>query len=210
MTKFELTTKIKDTILKSNGDSEYKTKLLSDSYISHVKLMDFYKKCKPTDSLLDLIKQSKLCIEPYKVEVRPKSKQFIKQMERLRLEEKEREYKRLINPPPEYNTLYELKLEDELITPQQAHKELKNQLTTIVNIMVSVGSVSYAIWYWTKSSWGLKESSRVLVTIFFGLLILIAEVVVYLGYINKIEDARTKERKKKEIKKVLRSIDLTN
>ena len=43
---------------------------------------------------------------------------------------------------------------------------------------------------------------------FFGLLVLVAEVVVYMGYINKIEDARDKERKKKEVKKVVRSINL--
>ncbi|KAF6069403.1 Endoplasmic reticulum-based factor for assembly of V-ATPase family protein [Candida albicans] len=74
-------------------------------------------------------------------------------MEKLRLEAKEQEYRRLINPTPQYSTLYDKKLEDYDLapTPQQASKELKNQLTTIINVFISVGSVSYAIWYWTET-----------------------------------------------------------
>ena len=63
-------------------------------------------------------------------------------------------------------------------------------------------SVAYAIWYWTETSWGLPLSYRVLLSVFFGILVLVAEVVVYMGYLNKIEDARTRERKKKEVKKL--------
>ena len=63
---------------------------------------------------------------------------------------------------------------------------------------ISVGSVSYAIWYWTETSWGLPVSYRALLSVFFGLLVLVAEVVVYMGYINKIEDARDKERKRRK------------
>ena len=59
-------------------------------------------------------------------------------MEKLRLEAKEQEYRRLINPTPQYSTLYDKKLEDYDLapTPQQALKELKNQLTTIINVLL--------------------------------------------------------------------------
>lgn len=130
-------------------------------------------------------------------------------MERLRREAQEQEYNKLINPTPEYNTLYDNStIDTSELTPAQFHKELKNQLTTIVNILISVASVAYAVWYWTGSSWGLQDSYRVLVSLFFGLLVLVAEVVVYLGYLNKVEDARIREQKKKEVKKVIRTVDL--
>lgn len=60
----------------------------------------------------------------------------------------------------------------------------------------------------TASSWRLRDSYRVLLTVFFGLLVLVAEVVVYMGYLNKIEEARQKEYKKTEVKKVIKSYNL--
>ena len=208
MTQFEITLKLKETISNSSLDKDQKTKILSESYITHQDLVKFYQTCHPTSSLLQLIQQSKLHVPKFETHKQPKTKEFLKSMERLRLEAKEQEYRKLINPTPQFSTLYEEKLDEHDLTPQQAAKELKNQLTTIVNIIISVVSVAYAIWYWTETSWGLPLSYRVLLSVFFGILVLVAEVVVYMGYLNKIEDARTRERKKKEVKKVVRTFNL--
>ena len=35
------------------------------------------------------------------------------------------------------------------------------------------------------------------------MVVLVAEVVVYMGYLNRIEEAKIRERKKKEVKKVV-------
>lgn len=207
MTLFELTEKIKTTIDKSLYDSREKAKLLQLEYIGHKELITFYQECHPTPSLLSLIKQTKLYIPPYETFKQPKTKEYMRMMERLRLEAQEAEYKKLINPAPQHSTLYDTS-NQEYISPVQAHKELKNQLTTIVNVFISVGSVSYAVWYWTASSWGLKDSYRVLLTVFFGLLVLVAEVVVYMGYLNKVEEARLREYNKKEVKKVIKSYNV--
>lgn len=206
MTLFELTDELKKTITESPYDA--KEKLLNQEHINHRDLVSFYQACHPTPTLLSLIRQTKLYTPPYETYKQPKTKEFLKMMERLRLEAQEAEYKRLINPAPEHSTLYDT-TNDEYISPVQAHKELKNQLTTIVNVFISVGSVSYAVWYWTASSWGLRDSYRVLLTVFFGLLVLVAEVVVYMGYLNKIEEARAREYSKKEVKKVIKSYTLT-
>lgn len=208
MTQFEITLKLKETISNSSLDKDQKTKILSDSYIAHQDLVKFYQTCHPTSSLLQLIQQTKLHVPKFETHKQPKTKEFLKSMERLRLEAKEQEYRKLINPTPQFSTLYEEKLNEYDLTPQQAAKELKNQLTTIVNIIISIVSVAYAIWYWTETSWGLPLSYRVLLSVFFGILVLVAEVVVYMGYLNKIEDARTRERKKKEVKKVVRTFNL--
>jgi hypothetical protein len=44
--------------------------------------------------------------------------------------------------------------------------------------------------------------------VFGGLGILVAETVVYLGYKNKIQDAKTVERKRKEKTKVIRTYEI--
>lgn len=128
-------------------------------------------------------------------------------MELLRLKAQEEEYQKLVDSSPDVGPLlYEQSRLEKHLTPAQMHKEVKSQITTIFNIAISVGSVVYAIWYWTESSMRLKDSYRVLMCIFFGLLVLVAEVVVYLGYLNKIEVARAKESQQKEVKKFIKSV----
>lgn len=98
-----------------------------------------------------------------------------------------------------------LVVKDDIRAPtiSQQTKELKHQITTIFNIGLSVVSVSYAIWYWTKSSAGMGVSARALLAIWGGLLILVAEVVVYGRYLRKTTEARVTERRKKETKQVM-------
>ncbi|EAZ63142.2 vacuolar H+-ATPase assembly protein [Scheffersomyces stipitis CBS 6054] len=209
MTRYTLTPKLEQLIAASSLSKEIKESVLSKTDISHVDLINFYKAFKPTDSLLELLKLTSLQIpnKNEKLSDKPKSREFVKSMEKLRLQEKENEYQRLVNPAPQYSTLYENSAAPD-ITPAMASKELKNQITTIVNILISVASVAYAIWYWTESSWKLPDSYRILLCLFFALLVLVAEVVVYLGYLNKIEEARKTERSKKEVKKVIRTVEL--
>ncbi|KAK6455460.1 endoplasmic reticulum-based factor for assembly of V-ATPase-domain-containing protein [Scheffersomyces xylosifermentans] len=208
MTQYKITPQLESILKASTLNQDTKDRVLAKKYISHTDLINFYKIHKPTATFIDLVKLTSMHIpnKNEKLEDYPKSKHFIKSMEKLRLQEKEKEYRRLVNPNPEYSTLYEESYEDVPITPAQAHKELKAQMTTIVNILISVASVVYAIWYWTASSWGLQDSYRILLCIFFGLLVLVAEVVVYMGYLNKVEQARITERKKKEVKKVVRQL----
>lgn len=204
MTQFALTPNLKNTLETCLPKDEYDT-LKSLEYIQHSKLINIYEKYHPTVTLLELIRQSKLYIPNRNISItKPKTKEYLELMEKLRLQEKEKEYKQLVQPQAQFDTLYEPTVEH--ITPAQMNKELKNYITTIVNILISVASVVYAIWYWTDTSWNLPDSYRVLLCLFFGLLILVAEVVVYLGYLNKIEDARKAERQKKEIKKVIKTL----
>lgn len=203
MSHYELTDKLKDIINGSTLDEDSRAKLLEQPSISHKNLISFYKTCQPTSTLLELLRETKIIINKPTEAPKKKSPEFLKSMEKLRLRAKEEEYQRLINPSLQANTLYEQKFDEQELTPAQAHKELKSQLTTIVNVLISVGSVVYAIWYWTDSSWKLQDSYRILLCLFFGLLVLVAEVVVYMGYLNRIEEAKIRERKKKEVKKII-------
>lgn len=196
----ELTSYIQQANITVEGDT-----------ISNADFVKVYEVTKPCDSLIGFIKMvnAKLHVpKPPAPKEKPKTKEFLEQMARLRQMQKEEEYQRLINPAPAYTSLYEEKLTEKELTPAQENKQLKSHITTIFNILISVASVMYAIWYWTNSLWGLPVGHRVLMSLFFGLLVLIAEVVVYMSYLDKIEQAKVTERRKKEVKKVVKQINL--
>lgn len=195
MTKLQLTPQLREVF----NNKKY---VVEHDYITHRQLIEFYQLHKPTESLRMLLKMTSIYNPPPSPPPK-KTKEFEDLMARLRLEAKEKEYRDLVTSKTEFDTLYEPSEPQSLA---QTNKELKSNVTTIINILVSVASVVYAVWYWGGSSWGLEPGIKVLLCVFFGILVLVAEVVVYMGYINKIEDAKQKERLKKEVKKVVRRI----
>lgn len=135
------------------------------------------------------------------------TKEFRKQLDKLRLIQQENEYQRLVNKEKEHSDLVHVKEGDELeLSPAQINKQIKEQVTTIFNILLSVVSVVFAIWYWTGTSMRIEVQYRILLCLFFGILVLVAEVVVYNSYLNKIDAAKQKERKKKEKKKIIKTL----
>ncbi|CCE79461.1 Piso0_001526 [Millerozyma farinosa CBS 7064] len=210
MVYFEVTDGLKHIISSSTIDKSLKQELVSASYISHESLLQFYLENQPTKSFFELIRKCKLYVGEYIPEEctrrKPKSKEYVEYMNHLRMEEKANEFDRLVNKRSEFQTLYDYSSKDSL-TPSQEHKQVKSQITTIFNIFISVASVTYAIWYWTNSSMRLNDAYRVLLCLFFGLIVLVAEVFVYMSYLNKVEEAKIKERSKKETKKVVKSFE---
>lgn len=209
MVNFEISLEFAKIIKNSGLNKKRKKELLSGSVILSVDLISFYRTSKPTTTLLDLIKSTRYHfprqINPNEAKRKIKSKSYYDLMESLRKRAKEEEFQKLIKPKTQFDSLYEASDED--ISPVKAHKELKSEITTIVNVIVSVLSVVWACWHWTDSSMNIQDSYRVLLCLFFGLLVLVAEVVVYMGYVNRIEEAKVNERKKKETKRVVKTID---
>lgn len=128
--------------------------------------------------------------------------EFQKQLDEIRLRLQEEEYKQLINNNK--NKFGSISDDSPAPTFADINKEIKNQVTTIFNILLSVCSVVYAIWYWTQNYNSL--STRVLMCLFFGLLVLVAEVVVFNSYLRKVDLAKKVERNKKEIKQIVETI----
>lgn len=127
---------------------------------------------------------------------RPKTAEYHALMENLREQQQEKEYRQLIGQPTDGSTT--------LPSIGQEAKVVKEQLTTVFNILISAASVVAALWYWTKTgNW--KDSTRTLLCIFGGLLTLVAEVVVYLGYIRRVNEARLTEQQLKEVSYVVSS-----
>ena len=169
----------------------------------------FYVKEYRKDS--DLPCSIKELLKPLEFEFKPKavrgshySEDFKKNLEFLKYQEQELEYQSMVK---RRKSVFSLQEEDEL-TPSQINKHIKEQVTTVFNVLVSVISVVVAIWYWTGSSTNFPVHVRLLLCLFFGILVLVADVVVYNSYLKKLEEAKVKEKTKVEKKKVLSKITL--
>ncbi|KAK9450221.1 endoplasmic reticulum-based factor for assembly of V-ATPase-domain-containing protein [Limtongia smithiae] len=80
-------------------------------------------------------------------------------------------------------------------------KELKQQLSVIVNVLFSVVSVAFAVWTWGGAN--LSTGKRLLLSMFAGAVVLIAEVTLYIGYVQRIQDAKIEEMRRTEVKEVI-------
>lgn len=202
MTKYSLTDSICDALDNSSVPKNISNKFKSRGWISHHDLIKLY----------ELIDEPKIMVLLRNInfyhpapQVKPKSPEFLTQMELLRRRNKELEYQRLIKNDA---SLSLASVGDPVMSPSQEAKQLKHQITTIFNVLVSVCSVSYAVWYWTDSSMRISAPARVLLSLFFGLLVLIAEVVVFNGFLSRVEDARRKETTKKEVRKLVSTVTI--
>lgn len=128
------------------------------------------------------------------------SEEFKAQLNRLRAVQEEKEYQQMINR----DGLYEGSDENEAPSVAQMNKEIKEQVSAVFNVLLTVFGSVYAVWYATGYGWDIHL--RVLLCLFSGILVLIADVVMYNAYYRKIEEARRVERGKKESKKVLKRL----
>lgn len=132
------------------------------------------------------------------------SPEFKRELEKLDLRQQESSYQELVKKSNLNGSAYGA--DTDSLTPSQMAKEIREQITTVFNVLVSVVSVVFAVWYWSGSSTWLPLHYRVILCLFFGILILVAELVVYNSYLRKISDAKEKERAKIEKKKVVKEI----
>lgn len=133
------------------------------------------------------------------------TQEFRQELDRLRAQMDELEYQEIVKQR-KLNMAVMNDAEDEELSPSQMNKQIKEQITTVFNILISVVSVVVAIWYWSRNSHILEVHHRVLLCLFFAILVLVAEVVVYSSYLRKIDEARKTERSKKERKRVVKKI----
>jgi hypothetical protein len=143
-----------------------------------------------------------------------KSPQYLALMARLRAEEEARSYERMLHPPPTRETFSQRfpaaaadfslgataprdSEEDDL-----SYEEVHRQIILIINILISVVCVAVFVWiaarHWTVGKrLGLSMAS--------SLAVAIAEVVVYGGYVRKVKEAKLLEKKKPEIKEIVKT-----
>ncbi|KAI5801647.1 endoplasmic reticulum-based factor for assembly of V-ATPase-domain-containing protein [Peziza echinospora] len=124
-------------------------------------------------------------------------------MKKLRHDQEQAEYQSYLNPsdPSSLATNKSSPEEDEYTL-----KDLRSDISILVNVVLSILATAAAVWY-AAQSWpvpqrlGLALSSCALVGV--------AEVVVLTGYYRKIDEAKVKERGKKEVKEVVRTWEVS-
>lgn len=137
-------------------------------------------------------------------------------MARLRREEEERQYERMTHPPPAAETFSQLfpragttaafaevnrpasknDLGDDDVTYEDAHR----QLMLILNFVVSIAGVAATLWVLAR--WW-STPARLLLTMGGSILVGVAEVVVYSGYVWHLGEAKKKEKRVREVKEIV-------
>ncbi len=125
-------------------------------------------------------------------------------MARLRFQEEQRAYERMSQPAGPTEGVMDAKsmshvLEDE---DEVTYADVNRQLALIINILVSIVACSCAVWmacgHWsTPSRLGVSLASSGLVGV--------AEVVVYTGYLRRVQTAKVQGRKRVETKHITKT-----
>ena len=137
-------------------------------------------------------------------------------MARLRREEEERSYERMTNPPPpmetfaqrfptasaahafssSYQNIHTSDPDDDGVT----FADVDRQMALILNVLLSIVACAGAIW--VAARWW-NTPARLALSMSGSLLVGIAEVVVYSGYIRRVGEAKGKERGVREVKEIV-------
>jgi hypothetical protein len=191
--------------------------------ISHGQIIDISKKLKELElspyHLDILLRGSKIYVPPPPPKPEPKP-EYKALMARLRKEEEARAYERMINPPPSeetfsqrfptssaahafsstaaYASLNASTTEEDDMT----YEDVSRQVTLIFNVLISIFACAAAIWI--AARWW-DTPARLALSMSGSLLVGIAEVVVYTGYIRRLGEAKEKEGKVKEVREIIKT-----
>ncbi|KAF4974455.1 hypothetical protein FZEAL_8626 [Fusarium zealandicum] len=187
--------------------------------ISHGQIVNLWKKLRvqgnSTYTLEQLLRGAFIYIPPPPPKPEP-SPQYKALMARLRREEEARSYERMINPVHHAETFqsrfpYSASSFAEANKPTSAadigdedvsFTEVHRQVTLIINFLVSIAGVAATLWI--AARWW-SVTPRLFLTLGGSILVAIAEVVVYSGYMWRMDEARKKEGKVTEVKEVMES-----
>ncbi|KAL9030464.1 MAG: hypothetical protein Q9196_001408 [Gyalolechia fulgens] len=178
--------------------------------------------------LEDLLRGAKVYAEPSKskaepVSLRPSLKTLSNQsqtteykalMARLRREEENRAYERMINPPlpmESFEQRFPNSSNARLFSGDQAqvdeddevtYADINRQMALIVNILVSIVACSIALWL-VANRW--SAPSRLAFSMGGSILVAVAETVIYAGYLRRVKEARAKGKNQVEIKEIIKT-----
>ncbi|VUC24421.1 unnamed protein product [Clonostachys rosea] len=149
---------------------------------------------------------------PPKTEPTPEFKAL---MARLRHEEEERTYQRMVNASESRESFYDRfphssrqafasvnqpTSKDDLGDDDVTYEEVHRQVMLIINFVVSILGVAGTLW--VVARWW-STTARLLLTMSGSIVVAIAEVAVYLIYVMKMGDAKKKQGAIKEVKEVV-------
>ncbi|KAF2084110.1 hypothetical protein K490DRAFT_39210 [Saccharata proteae CBS 121410] len=162
--------------------------------------------------LNSLLRGSRVYAPPAQPKPEP-SEEYKQLMARLRKEDEARRYERMLNPPPPLETFSQrfpasantnmfptatdlAKEEEDEVT----YADVNRQLAMIANVLISIIACSVAIWIAARN-WSVP--SRLGLSMSGSILVAVAEVVIYAGYLRRIKEAKHEEKKKVEKKEIM-------
>ncbi|KAF2848208.1 hypothetical protein T440DRAFT_401632 [Plenodomus tracheiphilus IPT5] len=144
----------------------------------------------------------------------PQTPEYTALMSRLRHNQESLSYTRMLNPPPTRETFSQRFPSTQGPSPFTSHapsstleddvsyEEVHRQIILIINILISVVAVSVFLWVAARH-WSVGK--RLGLSLGGSLGIAVAEVAVYGGYVRKVKEAKRVERRKPEIKEIVKS-----
>ncbi|KFG81964.1 vacuolar H+-ATPase assembly protein [Metarhizium anisopliae] len=185
--------------------------------ISHQQIVDIWKKLRVNHnagySLEELLRGSQVYVPPPPPKPEP-TEEFKALMARLRHEEAQRAYERMVNPPPKIETFNDRfptsaqafsqvnrpmnasDLGDDDVTLSDVHR----QVMLIINFLVSILGVAGTLWVISRW-WSLP--ARIFLTMGGSIVVAVAEVAVYSSYMWRMDQAKHKQKAAEEIKQVV-------
>ncbi|KAH5682977.1 hypothetical protein HBI88_108200 [Parastagonospora nodorum] len=141
-----------------------------------------------------------------------KSPQYTALMAGLRAAEEARTYEKMLHPPPTRESFTQrfpsapifashstpAESEEDELTYDEVHR----QIILIINILISIVCVACFVWVAARH-WSVGK--RLGLSLASSLGVAVAEVAVYGGYVRKVKEAKAREKKKPEIKEIVRS-----
>ncbi|TDZ54569.1 hypothetical protein CTRI78_v006251 [Colletotrichum trifolii] len=169
-------------------------------------------------SLEGLLRGSHVYIPPPLPKPEP-SNEYKALMARLRHEEEERSYQRMLKQPPRMeafsqqfpNASAQASAFAEVNRPiresdngddEVTFGDVQKQVMVILNFLLSVIGVAATIWI--AARWW-SVTARIFLTMGGALVVLVAEVAVYSGYIWRLTEAKTNRKEPKEVRKVMQT-----
>ncbi|KAF2227811.1 endoplasmic reticulum-based factor for assembly of V-ATPase-domain-containing protein [Elsinoe ampelina] len=164
-----------------------------------------------TSDLESLLKGARIHVAPPKPKAE-KTPEYVALMARLREEEEQRAYERMINPPPPAETFGHrspgtkafgadiLKAPVAQEVDDVTFADVNRQITLIINVLVTVIACSVGIWV---IAWHWPTPTRLALSLGGSTVIGVAEVAIYFGYIKRVSDAKTKAVQQTESKQIV-------
>ncbi|KAF2174103.1 hypothetical protein M409DRAFT_16376 [Zasmidium cellare ATCC 36951] len=143
-----------------------------------------------------------------------KSLEYKALMQRLREQEEQRQYERMTNPPsqPESFTQHfpnapkpfgaglDVGYNAADDVDDVTFADVNRQMVLIINVLISIICTSVAVWMAARR-WSVPE--RLGLSFSSSTVVAVAEVAIYMGYIRRIKDAKTREKKSTEKKEIV-------
>lgn len=135
----------------------------------------------------------------------PQSTEYKELMARLRREEESRMYEQMTNPQPDvitpagaalFTPSFEARRQEE---DEMTYSDVNRQMTLIFNVIVTIVACGISIWLIARH---FSAPARLALSMGGALIVGIAEVVIYAGYLRRLTEAKSKEKGKKEVKSI--------